>query len=449
MYKSINPSNNEVLSEYPLCTEDLESLTDRAAKAQSNWKDTDLSDKLNIIKNFKTLLHTQRDELAKLISLEMGKLFKTALGEILRIEQFADFIIENASEILTEKNFVALNSKVKAIPDPLGIIFSITPWNVPMATPIRHILPAIITGNAIIVKPAPNVAGSALAICKLLYEAGVPSDLVQIALLSNEQAELLIANKRISKITFVGSTAVGRRLAGIAGQNIKPILLELGGSDPFIILSGCNIKDAVSDLIDARLANSGQVCCSPKRVIVEAKAYQQAKEILVEQLSVKKSGDPFDPQSDFGPIARKDILDGLKCQVDAAISAGGKILLKGGQRGATNFFDPVLIEMTDTEFDQEFFGPVFSLYSAASVEDAISIANSTQYGLGATIYSNNNTEAESLARKVKSGFVYINSKPGLNPYIPFGGVKNSGFGKDCGDAGLLEFINLKPLVRTL
>jgi acyl-CoA reductase-like NAD-dependent aldehyde dehydrogenase len=318
-----------------------------------------------------------------------------------------------------------------------------------MATPIRLALPALLTGNGVILKPAPNVAGSALALQALLYEAGFPEELFSVSCMENNLAESLLNEKLIKKLAFVGSGPVGAMLASRAASQIKPSLLELGGSDPFIVLEDADLNQASSDAAATRCSNAGQVCCSAKRMIVVKEVYNKFIEKFIAQMESKITGDPYAPETNYGPMARKDIFERLIAQVQSFKNTSAKVLLNGGPiAGKGYFFKPMVFEeTTDLGFstNEELFGPVASIYKANDAEHACKIANLSDYGLGAAVYTKNMQVAKALALELENGFVYINKPATLNPYLPFGGVKASGFGKDCGDDGYYEYVNKKVI----
>ena len=454
MYESINPTNAEKIRTFESTSnQDLLNIIEKAKKAQSTWRKIKIEEKLKYVAKLKELITSNSSELAKEITLEMGKTYKDALKEIQRMELFCLHALERSPEILQSKEIKNPLTTATMHYEALGIIFSITPWNVPMATPLRSTLPALLCGNAVILKPAPNVAGCALKLFELIKEAGFPEDIAHPVLLKNDQAEKLIADSRIRKVSFVGSTLAGAHLAGIAGNNIKPILLELGGSDPMIILNDADLNLAVQDAAAARCGNAGQVCCSSKRMIVEESIYDQFKSAFIEVMKNKKTGDPFNDATDYGPLARKDILDRLKEQVNKMKNTNAKVILDTTPNNSTGyFFSPMIFEdLAENSItkEEEFFGPVATIFKAKDQNDALKIANSSSYGLGSAVYTSSQERANFIAENIEAGFIYINRPPGLHPYIPFGGVKNSGYGKDCGDEGYYEFVNKKVVVGSI
>lgn len=451
-YQSIHPATEELIAKYESTSDaNLAKILEAQDRAFRSWRLLPLTERLKPVSAFRKIAHAKQESLSQLITSEMGKVKKDAEREVHRLLLYCDYALEHAERIFSKRNLeIPGGISASSFLEPMGCILAITPWNVPLATPCRSVLPAIVGGNAVLVKPAPNVAGSALALEAMLLEAGFPEYLVKVVLLENAQAEALIADRHIRKISFVGSTAVGERLASIAGAHAKPALLELGGSDPFIVLADADIETAAADAAAARCNNSGQVCCSSKRMIIETSVYEHFRELFVEHMRNKKTGDPMAEDTDYGPLARADILERLVSQVEKAKQSGSRVLLEGGRMdGRGYFFRPVVFEENgDRGFstDEEFFGPVASLYRADDLQHALHIANLSQYGLGSAVYTKSQEKAERVARDIESGFLYVNSRPGLHPYLPFGGVKRSGFGRDGGDSGYLEFVHEKVAV---
>jgi succinate-semialdehyde dehydrogenase/glutarate-semialdehyde dehydrogenase len=452
MYISINPATEEIIAKYELCSEkELEVILNKSQVAFSSWRKVPLQEKLKVVSKLSSLLDRDEKKIGRIISNEMGRVIKMANFEVTKQKLFCEHALSRAEIILKGAKVPNPGVDATMILEPLGIIFAITPWNFPFATSIRLALPALLTGNTVILKPAPNVTGSVLALRDILLEAGFPEDVLQVACLDNSSAEKLIGHPLIKKVAFVGSDVVGAKLASICGTYSKPILLELGGSDPFIVLDDADIELAARDAAGARCGNAGQICCSSKRFIIEESVYDIFVNSFINHIKNIKVGDPLSDSTDMGPLARKDIRDKLSSQVDLAITNGAKVLLDGGELpGKGFFFSPMVLEETKdigTATDEEFFGPVASVFKAKSPEHAIQIANLSRFGLGSAIYSQDLNKALELASDLENGFVYINKPPGLNPYLPFGGVKGSGYGRDCGDEGYYEYVNKKIVVK--
>jgi succinate-semialdehyde dehydrogenase / glutarate-semialdehyde dehydrogenase len=453
MYISINPTTEETIEQHPSLDETgLEKILARAAEVQKSWKNISIGEKLSLVAELKKVTERRSDEIIQIIVSEMGKTKAQAGAEVGRLQGICDHALERLERIMEPEviSYPGASVPAKVSLEPLGVVFAITPWNVPVGTLLRSALPALLMGNTVLVKPAPNVAGCARLFEEMLHEAGFPEGVCRVVLLENELAEKLIADFRIRKVSFVGSTNVGAHLAAISGKHIKPILLELGGSDPFIVLKDADVPQAAIDAAGARCNNAGQVCCSSKRIIVEEGVYETFKELFVEQMAAKQCGNPFDEGVDIGPLARKDIYMNLVSQVEQAKREGLRVLLDGGSlEGKGYFFTPMVLEEKGERgmsTDEEFFGPVACLFKAKDPDHAVRIANYSRYGLGAAVYTSDSEKAETLAKGLENGFVYINRPPGLHPFLPFGGVKDSGFGKDCGDEGYLEYANKKIII---
>lgn len=451
MYKSINPATEELIKVYRLTSSnELADIIGNIEKAQNKWREKKIEDKLSLVKELLSQIKNNEDVLAKLITSEMGKAINDSYAEVGRLKLFCEHALDFSENILKPRKIPNPSVDASMYFEPLGIIFAITPWNVPIGTPLRILLPALLSGNGVILKPAPNVAGCAYFLEQLFYKSGFDENILKVVCLSNQDAEELISHNSIKKVAFVGSGPVGRKLASISGMNAKPILLELGGSDPFIVLSDADIDLAANDAANARCTNAGQVCCASKRIIVDSAVYDQFLEKFVQIMKNKKVGDPVSSETQIGPLARSDIRDKLTNQVAKIKQGGSKILLDGGAREGLGFyFNPMVLEISDNEnlpTNEELFGPVAAVYRAKDQDHAISIANSSSLGLGACVYSSNLSKAKNVADSLENGFVYINKPPSLNPYIPFGGVKASGYGKDCGEEGYMEYVVKKVLV---
>lgn len=452
MYISINPATEETIAQYDLCSDnELEKILNKSQIAFNTWRKVPLSKKLKAVEKLNSLLDRDNAKIGKIISNEMGRVIKMANFEVTKQKLFCEHALSRTEHILKDTKVPNPHVDATMVLEPLGVIFAITPWNFPFATSIRLALPALLTGNTVILKPAPNVTGSVLALKNLISEAGFPEEALQVVCLDNATAEKLISHPFIKKVAFVGSDVVGAKLAGICGSYSKPILLELGGSDPFIVLKDADVQTAARDAAGARCGNAGQICCSSKRFIIEDSVYDEFVYTFIHHIKNIKVGDPLSESSDIGPLARKDIRDKLSTQVDLALTNGAKVLLEGGPLSGKGFyFSPMVIEEPKdigTSTNEEFFGPVASIFKATSPEHAASISNHSRFGLGSAIYSKDEKKAIKLSGELENGFVYINKPPGLNPYLPFGGVKASGYGRDCGDEGYYEYITKKIIVK--
>ncbi len=453
-YSSVNPSNEQRIAENPCLSEgELERVVARAWSAHRNWRERSIRERLGPIARLKDEGEKAVEALAAVASREMGKVITESRAEAKRLATFCEVALERAETVFRPHRIEGSGRDAMSVLEPLGVVFAITPWNAPLATPLRNIIPAIVAGNSVILKPAPNVAESAKAVVELFEKCGFPEGLVSLGILSNALAEKLIADPRIRKVAFTGSSAVGARLASIAGANVKPVVLELGGSDPCLVLQDADVEKAAGDLAASRCSNAGQICCAPKRIIVERPIYQKFRDAFVSAMGQQHADDPFSEKATLGPMARADLRKNLSSQVDKFVANGARVLLDGGtdENRKGYFFQPMVLEESASKSlsrDEELFGPVGVLLAADSEEDAVEIANSSKYGLGATVYTGNAAAAERAAHRLEAGFVHVNSRPGLNPYIPFGGVKASGFGRDCGDAGFLEYTSLKSIIRS-
>lgn len=452
-YVSINPTTEEVIEVFPLHDwGDVERALSELAQAQAGWKRVAVSQKVALVDALAATVKARREHIAKTISLEMGKVYAQSQAEVDRILGFCQHARERLHEILSPREIAYPGAARPAtvLSEPFGVVLCITPWNVPVASLVRLVLPALLGGNVVVAKPAPNVAGCAAIFSQLLCDAGFPDNVFKVLHLPNALAEQLVSDRRIRKLAFVGSAPVGAHLASLAGAGIKPVLLELGGSDPMIVLRDADIQAAALDAARARCTNAGQVCCASKRILVEAPVYDDFRAAFVGAMQAQRCGDPFSADTTIGPLARADLRDTVVAQYQQALTGGAREVLPGGARaGKGYFFTPAVIE-EDGEVgfatDREFFGPVASLFKGAETAQLLRMANRSRYGLGAAVYSRDEGRAAAVAEGLEAGFVYLNRPPGLNPYLPFGGVKDSGFGRDCGDEGFHEYLQSKVII---
>ncbi len=452
-YCSVNPASEELIQSYSSAnSSQINSCLSLAHKAQPDWARTTIDHRLLLLEKFKNLLIIHQQELARLITLEMGKLFTSAIAEVSSAVRMCDFLLLQAEEILVaESRYLPEKSFNKIIKEAYGVTFNITPWNYPVWLPLRSALPALIAGNAVVLKPAPNVAGCALRVQELIWEAGFPKELFSVLLLVNHDAEILISDDRIAKIIFTGSLQTGQRLASLAGQQIKPITLELGGSDPFIVLADADLEVTAQLAADARCRNAGQVCCSAKRFLIDQNVYLEFSKYFLKAMSEKRPGDPFNADSSYGPLARVDIAKKLEQQIALAIKEGATEVLPARQISQRGFYyspgifnDPFGQASISKE---EVFGPVAVLHQFQNLDQAVEIANSSPYGLAASIFTQSAQDADYFVSRLAVGMVGINKTISGDAFLPFGGYKKSGYGRESGKEGLLEYVQTKTIVH--
>jgi len=450
MQRAINPATGELIHEYP--EHDELELNERLAKAQeafNSWRRFDFEERARHLSAVADRLRENTDRLARLITEEMGKPIAASESEVDKCAWVCDFYAENAQRFLAPENVGTDASKSFVRYDPLGPVLAIMPWNFPYWQFFRFAAPALMAGNVALLKHAGNVPGSALAIEAVFNEAGVPDGVMSTLLVSSERAKLLIGHPAVRAVTLTGSDRAGREVASEAGRCLKKAVLELGGSDPFIVLDDVDPAEAGKQAAKARTINSGQSCIAAKRFIVDNSIADRFEEEFVRAMEGLKVGDPMDRGTDLGPMAREDLLDSLDEQVRRTVEAGAR-LRTGGHRidGKGWFYAPTVltgVEPGMAAFDEETFGPVAAVIRAKDPAHAVELANRSQFGLGASVWTADPARGEDLAAEIDSGSVFVNGIVKSDPRLPFGGVKSSGYGRELAEVGIREFVNIKTV----
>ena len=451
-YKSVNPYNGDFLKSYnELSNIELLDKIDQSVSAYSKWKDLPIFERLKYLPRLSELLSNQLDHHASLITFEMGKPIKQSKAEIEKCITACKYYYENAEALLKPQKHESLSNDSFVIFQPIGIVYGIMPWNFPYWQVLRFLIPNLILGNAVFLKHASNVPQCAEALESLILEAGFPKGIFQNLFINYEQSELVIGNKNVRGITFTGSEAAGSKVAALAGKNIKKSVLELGGSDPFIVLKDANMQIVIDQAVFARMQNTGQSCIAAKRFFVHEDVYQVFLEGLTKKINDLRVADPMDMETEIGPMAAEYLLTELDNQVQRSISAGGK-LVTGGKRlkEGTLFYEPTIIETSNIDIPvcyEETFGPVAVVISFSDTNKMIEMANSSSFGLGASVWSKNASEADYVANKIESGMVSINGIVKSDAALAFGGTKSSGYGRELADYGLKEFSNIKTITQ--
>lgn len=449
--QSINPWTGEVIRELvPLSPREMEIKTEAAAQTFESWKTTPISERSALMKKAGKILLKNKEEYARLITLEMGKIIRESRAEIEKCAWACDFYADNAAEFLSpEKISLTDGKKAKILHQPLGAILAVMPWNFPFWQVFRFAAPTLMAGNVGILKHASNVPQCAMAIESVFREAGFPDGVFQSFLIDSKATLELLERDEIKAVSLTGSEKAGAAVASAAGKNIKKSLLELGGSDPFIVLADADVEKAAETAVKGRMVNFGQSCIAAKRFIIEEPVFEQFLEIFKEKISLLKAGNPLDENSDFACMARPDLAAELYEQVKQSVDLGAKILLGGQQpkEGSAEFFPTILTDIPENSpaYSQELFGPVATIFKVKNAPEAIKIANSTEFGLGASLWTKDLEKGEAFAAKIESGAVFINSMVASQPALPFGGIKKSGFGRELGRQGILEFVNTKTV----
>lgn len=449
--QSKNPWNGKVEAEFDLLsTEEIENKTRVSFDAFQSWKSTSISTRSSLLKKAGEILQEKKEEYAGLITLEMGKVIRESSAEIEKCALACDYYAENAEEFLAlEKINLPDGKKAKVIYQPLGVILAVMPWNFPFWQVFRFAAPTLMAGNVGILKHASNVPQCALAIESVFRDAGFPEGVFQSFLIDSKATLTLLEDDRIKAVSLTGSEKAGSAVASTAGKNIKKSLLELGGSDPFIVLADADVEKAAETAVKARMVNFGQSCIAGKRFIIEESVYDLFLEKFKENLSELKFGDPTAESSDYACMARSDLAEELHEQVQKSVKLGAKILLgdKKSEAGSAQFTPTILTDIPENSpaYSEELFGPVATIFKVKNAAEAIRIANATEFGLGASIWTTDLAKGESLAAEIESGAVFLNSIVASQPALPFGGIKKSGFGRELGRMGILEFVNSKTV----
>ena len=448
---SINPATGKRIKTYTSITlPQAEKAAQQAHKAFGAWQKKSFSERGAVLKSIAAQLRKQQKALAALATTEMGKPIVQSLAEVEKCAMTLEFYAKNGADFLKDQ-IVATDARKSYISyQPLGTVLAIMPWNFPYWQVFRAMAPILMAGNTMLLKHASNVSGCALAIEKILKDAGAPKGLFQTLLLPSKDIKKLIAHPAVSAVTLTGSTAAGKEVASAAASHIKKQVLELGGSDAYIILKDADMKLAVKTCVDGRLVNSGQSCVAAKRFVVEKAVYKEFEQGMLAAFTEAKYGNPFDEAHKIGPMARRDLRDELHQQVVKSIEKGAKLLCGGYlPEGEGAFYPPTILSRVKKgmpAYDEELFGPVAAIIEANDEADAIRIANDSIYGLGAGIFSKNKKRAEEIAAKeLQAGNCFVNAFVHSDPRLPFGGIKESGYGRELSAVGIREFVNVKTV----
>lgn len=449
---SVSPTTGETLSSLPWASEhQVDSAIALAEQAYRQWRNVSVAERAATLRNVGSAMRARGEELAQMISLEMGKPISQARGEVAKSANLCDWYAEHGPAMLKTEATLVEDNKAVIEYRPMGAILAVMPWNFPVWQVLRGAVPILLAGNSYLLKHAPNVLGSAAMIGEIFAAAGVPAGVFGWVNATNDGVTQIINDPRIAAVTVTGSVRAGKAIGAQAGAALKKCVLELGGSDPFIVLNDADLDEAVKAAVIGRYQNTGQVCAAAKRFIVEAGIAEAFTQKFVAAVAALKMGDPRDEQNYIGPMARFDLRDELDEQVRATIKEGATLLL-GGEKidGAGNYYAPTVLGNVTAEmtgFRQELFGPVATITEARDADCALALANDSEFGLSATVYTTSEQHAQRFADELECGGVFINGYCASDARVAFGGVKKSGFGRELSHFGLHEFCNVQTVWR--
>jgi succinate-semialdehyde dehydrogenase/glutarate-semialdehyde dehydrogenase len=445
-----NPATGEVIETFTALTEaQVDEKITLAAKSFLTYRQTSLADRARWMNKAADILDAEKDSLGHLMTLEMGKTLRSAIDEAAKCATGCRYYAENAAKFMADE-VVATNATKSFIRyQPMGVVLAIMPWNYPFWQAFRFIAPALMAGNVGLLKHASNVPQCALKIEDILLRAGFPDGTFQTLLIGAAQVDRIFNDPRVAAATLTGSEQAGVQVGVSAAKRIKKVVLELGGSDPFVVMPSANLGEAIATAVKARTINNGQSCIAAKRFIVHEEIADEFEKEFVARMKALKLGDPFDEKTDIGPLATSDAVKDIDTDVQKSVQAGAK-LLTGGKpvNGSGNFYEATVltnIPKNSPAYSEEFFGPVASIFRVKNIDEAIAIANDSRFGLGASAWTNDPGERERFTNELEAGLVFINQMVISDPRLPFGGVKASGHGRELGPFGLHEFTNIKTV----
>lgn len=447
---SINPATGQRLHIHgPHSSIQIAAALKLAHAAFLGWRETAPAFRARHLRNLARILRAQCDDLAALITAEVGKPITQARAEIEKCAMVCDYYAKHGAAYLADEHPAGAPKRARIAYEPLGPVLAIMPWNFPFWQVFRAAAPALMAGNPLVLKHASNVSGCALAIAQAGADAQLPAGLLQTLLVGSHEIPAIIADPRIRAVTLTGSTEAGRSVAALAGAALKPCVFELGGSDPYVILADADLALAAETCAASRLVNSGQSCVSAKRFIVVAEVRREFEKRLVARMAARRMGDPAAPATEVGPLARHDLRDELHRQVRQSVRRGARLLLGGKPAEGPGWFYPPTV-LTNVKpgmpaYDEELFGPVAAIITVRDEAEAIAVANDTIYGLGAAVFTRDRRRGREVAGQLEAGMVFVNDFVRSDPTLPFGGIKQSGYGRELGLPGIRAFVNTKTL----
>jgi len=449
--ESVNPATGEVIQRHPAAPRDeVDAALAACAGAQRGWAELGFAERGGPLRTAARILREEREPLARRMALEMGKPLAQGAAEVEKCAFVCEYYAEEAARFLAPEPVATDASKSFVCFEPLGVVLAVMPWNFPLWQVFRFAAPALMAGNGALLKHASNVSGCALDIEDVLRRAGLPKGLFRTLLIGADAVAPLIERPEVAAVTLTGSTPAGRSVAARAGAALKKTVLELGGSDPYLILEDADLERAVETCVSSRLVNGGQSCIAAKRFVLPESRRGDCERLFVERMQARRVGDPLAPGVDVGPMARRDLRDEIHGQVERSLARGARLLL-GGEipAGPGAFYPPTVLSDVGPgmpAYEEEVFGPVAALIFVRSEAEAIRVANDSPFGLGAAVFTRDAARGEEIAaRRLRAGSCFVNTFVRSDPRLPFGGIKESGYGRELGPFGLREFVNVKTV----
>ena len=448
MFKSINPYNQSIIAEYPLHDDAaINKKIELASTAFKHWRKEGFANRSEQMLRVANILRQNKEEYARIITLEMGKAIGEARGEIEKCAATTEYFATHSDKFLSDTPIKTEFKRTYVSYLPIGAVLGIMPWNFPFWQVFRFVVPTIMGGNVALLKHAPNVCLTAITIEKIFFEAGFPKGVFQTLIVDTDKVEGIITHSSVQAVTLTGSEYAGSQVAAWAGKHIKKSVLELGGSDPLLVLEDADLEKAAKVATQSRMQNAGQSCIASKRFIVMEKVHDQFIHYLQKNVSDLKQGNPLDEKFTTGPMARLDLAEKLEAQMKSSLKAGAQLIM-GGERDGCNFIPAIVNRVSSdmTAFTEETFGPLAAVTPVQSEREAIELANNSRYGLGASIWTQDLDKAAALAKEIESGAVFVNALVRSDARWPFGGIKKSGYGRELAELGMKEFLNAKTIV---
>ena len=448
--KAINPANGELIKDYPEHNDaEVAKILEQTDAEFRRWRETTFAQRSLLMHKAAEIQRSNKRKYAETITIEMGKTITESLAEVEKCAMACDYYADNAEKFLADEMIASDASRSFAAFEPLGVVLAVMPWNFPFWQVIRFAAPALMAGNAGVLKHALNVPGCALALEEIFHLAGFPENLFRTLMISSRQVEKVIRNPLVKAVTLTGSEPAGMQVASTAGRELKKTVHELGGSDPFIVLEDADLHKCVQVSANSRMINQGQSCIAAKRFIVVESVVREFEKQQTAIMQALKMGDPMQPDTKVGPLARLDLREELDNQVHRSIMAGARMLCGGRKADGPGAFYLSTV-LTDVRkgmavYDEETFGPVSAIIPVKNAEEAIAVANDSPFGLGGAVWSKDLKRAEMVARRIETGAVFINGMTKSDPRLPFGGIKRSGYGRELSHYGIKEFVNIKTI----